>query len=227
MIFIGDLIDTVVVDVTELDVFDSSNFDIEIRSDANGETRVYGTLYGNYYLYYDIDCKVLVESDVHDDPDLDYISVKYENSSVNELNSYFSYVSGSKIYFNTTSSNSYFIEVFFRITNKSTGQVVYIKSIDFNFGNLGHGYNEEHIYEDDEAVENGDFIVDDGSSDIDFSGIENWKIEDYYDLVSADNFVWKFFKAVLFELPSWITTPLYILIFGVVIITLYRFIRGA
>jgi len=66
-----------------------------------------------------------------------------------------------------------------------------------------------------------------GSGNKDFSNIQNWKSEDYLNLMSTDNFVWEFFKAILGNLPWWITVPITILIFGVVIITLIRFARGA
>lgn len=170
---------------------------------------------------------ISVGLDPHGNNNLEDLSINLEEIPINDLDTYFDYSSGSKIYFNSSSQYTYYIEVFFRITNKETGQVVHIRSIDFNFGNLGHGYNEEHVYEDDEAVDNGDYIIGDSSSTPSYSDIENWEIKDYYDLVSTDNFVWKFFKTILFELPSWITTPLFLLIFGVVIITIYRFIRGA
>lgn len=220
----GNIIDTVGIDVNKLDVFDSSNFDVDIRSDAYGRTRVYGTLLDSYSWYYDIDCMIKIDLDGHG-ASLDDLSISYNNTVLNSLDTYFAYTSGEKIYFDTSSKYTYFIEVFFRIVNKETGQVVHIRSIDFNFGNLGHGYNEERFYEDDNAVDNGNYSLSDRGSDL--SNYENWKIDDYYDLVSTDNFIWQFFKAILFGLPSWITTPLYILIFGVVIITLYRFIRGA
>lgn len=64
-------------------------------------------------------------------------------------------------------------------------------------------------------------------SGLDVDNIKNWKIEDYKKFIGTDNFIWTFFKAILGNLPWWITTPLTILIFGVVIITLLRLIRGA
>lgn len=66
-----------------------------------------------------------------------------------------------------------------------------------------------------------------GSGNKDFTDIQNWKIEDYLKLLTTDNFIWEFFKAVISNLPWWITIPITILIFGVVIITLFRFARGA
>lgn len=66
-----------------------------------------------------------------------------------------------------------------------------------------------------------------GSGNKDFSNIQNWTSDDYLNLMSTDNFIWEFFKAILGNLPWWITVPFTILIFGVVIITLIRFARGA
>lgn len=65
------------------------------------------------------------------------------------------------------------------------------------------------------------------SNSSNLNNIQDWTIKDYEKLMSTDNFVWEFFKSILGNLPWWITTPLTILIFGVVIITLIRFARGA
>lgn len=108
---------------------------------------------------------------------------------------------------------------------------------------LTHIINSDDIVEDKIAseennVDKGDYgILDNpnytgGSSNSsssagNISNIQNWTADDYLNLMSTDNFVWEFFKAILGNLPWWITTPLTILIFGVVIITLIRFARGA
>ena len=108
---------------------------------------------------------------------------------------------------------------------------------------LTHIINSDDIVEDtiskeENNVDKGDYDILDnpnytgGSSNSSGSignvnNIQNWTTDDYLDLMSTDNFVWEFFKAILGNLPWWITTPLTILIFGVVIITLIRFARGA
>ena len=65
------------------------------------------------------------------------------------------------------------------------------------------------------------------SSGNSFDSISNWSVEDYSNLMNTNNTIWQFFKAILGNLPWWITTPLFILILGVVIISLIRFARGA
>lgn len=81
---------------------------------------------------------------------------------------------------------------------------------------------------DYEIVDNPNYSGGSNSNNIgDINNIQNWTADDYLNLMSTDNFVWEFFKAILGNLPWWITTPLTILIFGVVIITIIRFARGA
>ena len=90
------------------------------------------------------------------------------------------------------------------------------------------------IASEENNIDKGDYDILDnpnytgGSSGApDINNIQNWTADDYVSLMNTDNFVWEFFKAILGNLPWWITTPLTILIFGVVIITLIRFARGA
>lgn len=59
-----------------------------------------------------------------------------------------------------------------------------------------------------------------------FDGIDNWQIDDFKNYLGTGNFIWQFMKAILFGLPSWITVPMYILLSGVVVITLLKLIRG-
>ena len=65
-----------------------------------------------------------------------------------------------------------------------------------------------------------------GNNSLNFNDIVNWDEKDYKKLLSSDNFVWQFFITFLNLLPWWISTPLAILIFGVVFISLLKFIRG-
>lgn len=80
--------------------------------------------------------------------------------------------------------------------------------------------------EDYEILDNPNYTGGSSNSS-NMNNIQDWTIDDYKKLMSTDNFVWEFFKSILGNLPWWITTPLTILIFGVVIITLIRFARGA
>lgn len=93
---------------------------------------------------------------------------------------------------------------------------------------------KKQIASEENNVDKGDYDILDSpnytggsSSSPDINNIQNWTSDDYLNLMSTDNFVWEFFKAILGNLPSWITVPITILIFGVVIITLIRFARGA
>ena len=105
---------------------------------------------------------------------------------------------------------------------------------------LTHIVNSDNIVDnqiksEENNVDKGDYDIVDkpgytGGSNSnygDIGNIQNWTADDYINLMSTDNFVWEFFKAILGNLPWWITTPLTILIFGVVIITIIRFARGA
>lgn len=65
------------------------------------------------------------------------------------------------------------------------------------------------------------------SNSFDYNSISDWTVDDYSKLMSTNNTIWEFFKAILGNLPWWITTPFFILILGVVIISLIRFARGA
>lgn len=56
--------------------------------------------------------------------------------------------------------------------------------------------------------------------------IQNWEIDDFVSYLGTDNSVFNFFWAFLNNMPTWISTPLSILLIGLVIITLYKFIRG-
>lgn len=64
------------------------------------------------------------------------------------------------------------------------------------------------------------------STGLNFDNLVNWNEDDYKKLLSTDNFVWQFFLTVINLLPWWIYTPLAILLFGVVFISLLKFIRG-
>lgn len=93
---------------------------------------------------------------------------------------------------------------------------------------------KNQVAKEENNVDKGDYDILDNpnytggsSSSPNIDNIEDWTADDYLNLMSTDNFVWEFFKAILGNLPWWITTPLTILIFGVVIITLIRFARGA
>lgn len=56
--------------------------------------------------------------------------------------------------------------------------------------------------------------------------IQNWEIDDFVSYLGTDNSIFNFFWAFLNNMPTWISTPLSILLIGLVIITLYKFIRG-
>ncbi len=93
---------------------------------------------------------------------------------------------------------------------------------------------KNQVSKEENNVDKGDYDILDNpnytggsSSSPNIDNIQDWTADDYLNLMSTDNFVWEFFKAILGNLPWWITVPLTILIFGVVIITLIRFARGA
>lgn len=64
------------------------------------------------------------------------------------------------------------------------------------------------------------------TSDVSPDVINNWKIDDFKNYLGTGNFIWQFFRSILFGFPSWLTIPIYILLSGVVVISLIKFLRG-
>lgn len=56
--------------------------------------------------------------------------------------------------------------------------------------------------------------------------IHNWGVDDFANYLGTNNTMFNFFWAFLNNMPTWISTPLTILLIGLVVITLYKFIRG-
>lgn len=149
--------------------------------------------------------------------------------------------SGTLTGFTSSGALSMFNLKFFEYLN------VHTKSFDITLqvydGNdnlvLTHVINSDNIISkqvasEENNVDKGDYGILDNpgytggsNNSSNIGNIQNWTADDYLNLMSTDNFVWEFFKAILGNLPWWITTPLTILIFGVVIITIIRFARGA
>lgn len=187
-------------------------------------TDITGTLLNNYVWYYDIECKFNLSSTSSND---DWFSIIYD-SSIEDYSNYFDYTSGKtlRIY---RGLEDFTGDLWFRIINKSTGQVVHIKKISLVGSKQTTDITDVTIFdtEDDVANNNGTSnstgVMDSTSNNF----YQDFDSSYYENLVSADNFIWYFFNAILFGLPNWLTTPIYLLLSGVVIITLYRMFRGA
>ena len=125
-----------------------------------------------------------------------------------------------KFYQNIGTSN---ITVTFRIINAETGVTCITRTVSFKIGlddeSTGVTGSTTNGFTDNSFVTSG--------TGFNYSGVANMGINDYYNMVNTNNTAWSFFKVILNSLPNWITLPLSLLIFGVVTITLYRFIRGA
>lgn len=183
--------------------------------------------FSNYYIRWSVPTNLVVKE------------IKDDNGKCDKLNGIFYPINDTGIFSPRWSLRDYISDL-----KKDDPYVPFNITLQVYDGNdnivLTHIINSDNMVEDKIAseennVDKGDYgILDNpnysgGSSSgkPNINNIQNWKVEDYTNLMSTDNFVWEFFKAILGNLPWWITTPLTILIFGVVIITLIRFARGA
>ena len=184
---------------------------------------IYACLLNSYSSYYDIDCMINFSSSNDGDLTVQFLPT----GIIEDYSKYFSFSSGSTIRMFKNNS-SFACDIYFKITNKSTGQIVHIKKCVLSGSGTNFNINDVINYDSQDDLDNNN-----GKSD--FTGVtsgnsnlnNNFDSSYYENLVSTDNFIWEFFNKILFGLPSWFTTPIYLLLTGVVIITLYRMFRGA
>lgn len=201
------------------DMYDSFNFPYKFYTDITG------TLLNNYVWYYDIECKFDLASTNKDD---DWFRAMYDSKSLDNYSEYFDFGSGKtlRIY---RGLEDFTGDIWFRIINKSTGEIVHIKKISISGKKQTTDITDVTIFDtEDDVINNNGTSNNTGVTDSTTNNYYQDFDSSYYEnLVSSDNFIWYFFNAILFGLPYWLTTPIYLLLSGVVIITLYRMFRGA
>lgn len=210
------------VTINKLGIIPENLFKVNVDVEEEKTVKLYPRLYGldtdKYYIE--------VSSKLDNFTSSDNISFYINNDkkgNVKDLNEkYFEVGSDAelKYYQNIGTSN---ITVTFLVKNVETDAICITRTVSFK---IGLNSSETGITDSTtNGVYDDSFIFSD-SSDV-VNSIEKMKLQDYYNLVDTGNSAWYFFKVILNNLPRWITLPLSLLIFGVVIITLYRFIRGA
>ena len=109
----------------------------------------------------------------------------------------------------------------------STGDVVLTKLINSD------AIVKEEVARNENNVDKDDFEIIDspnytgGSNNYPGAdNIHNWNVNDFANYLGTNNTMFSFFWAFLDNMPAWIATPLTILLIGLVVITLYKFIRG-
>lgn len=86
--------------------------------------------------------------------------------------------------------------------------------------------NENNVDKDDfEIIDSPNYTG--GSNNYPGSdNIHNWSVNDFANYLGTNNTIFNFFWAFLNNMPTWISTPLSILLIGIVVITLYKAFRG-
>lgn len=219
--YFGNLITGEYITINKIGLIPESNFKVDVTTADKTvflRPRLYNILQSRFYtIEYDVILDTFTASSNID---------LFQNGSyvADVTNTLKTYTCGSdselKFFQNIGTSN---ITVTFRVLNAETGETCITRTVSFKIGldDESTGVTGSTT----NGVTDNSFIT--SGTDSNYSDVANMGINDYYNLVNTNNTAWNFFKVILDSLPNWITLPLSLLIFGVVIITLYRFIRGA
>lgn len=216
-----NLITAEYVTINKIGSIPEQNFKVDVTTGDKTvyvRPRLYNVLQSRFYsIEYDVVLDTFAASkDIELHQDGVYVGKVTDTSQTHTCGS----DSELKFYQSIGTSN---ITVTFRVINAETGVTCITRTVSFKIG-----LDDESTGVTDSTtngVTDNSFIT--SGADSNYSGVANMGIDDYYNMVNTNNTAWSFLKVILNSLPNWITLPLSLLIFGVVTITLYRFIRGA
>lgn len=253
----GNIIDTVGIDVNQLDVFDVSKFQVNITNGNVAQlsspvdwvedmytsadlpykfyTDVSCTLLNDYVWYYDIECKFILSSTDKSD---DWFSVFYDSKSLSDYSNYFDFECGKNLRIYRGLEN-YVGDIWFRIVNKETGQVVHIKKISISGSDNTTEITDVIIFDNEEDISNNNGVSDstgviDNTNSNYSSNYSSWGLgysevswSDIRNMISTSGDFWQCVRLILSCVPTWITAPIFFFISAVVTIVLTKMLVSA
>ena len=234
----GNIIDTVGIDVNKLDVFDVKNLEVNITggilsaigfNDYSAYYDVYASFLNGYSGYYDLECKIDFTSSNNGDLTVQWLPA----GIIDNFSDYFDFVSGKSFRFFKNNS-SFFCDIYFRVINKETGQVVHIKKIELSGSGTSFSVDNVINYDSQNSYDNNDGVSDYtgvNSSNSSLGGTSS----NYHDVtwdeiksqISTSGDFWQCISLILSCVPSWITGPIFFFISAVVTIVLTKMLVSA
>lgn len=180
-------------------------------------TDITGTLLNNYVWYYDIECKFDLASTNKDD---DWFRAMYDSKSLDNYSEYFNFGSGKtlRIY---RGLEDFTGDIWFRIINKSTGEIVHIKKISISGKKDTTDISDVTIFDTEEDVNNNNGTS--NSTGVTDNTINNFGTNDSItDLLNGQGDVLSTIKNILNMFPSWLTGPILFFLSSLVIIAIIK-----
>lgn len=190
---------------------------------------VYASFLNGYSFYYDLDCKIDFTSSNNGDLTVQWLPTGIIDNYYN----YFSFASGNSLRLFKNNS-SFFCDIYFRVVNKETGQVVHIKKIELSGKGTSFSVDNVINYDSQDSFDNNDGVSDYtgvNSSNSSLGGSSS----SYHDVtwdeiksqISTSGDFWQCISLILGCIPSWITGPIFFFISAVVTIVLTKMLVSA